>query len=218
MNRPAAQTGGRGLAALRRFVDAGKAPEPERCDLCATVIAGHHQHLADPQNRRLFCACDACAILFSDGGQTKLKRVPRDGYLLTGFKIDDQLWNGLGIPTGLVFFFRSSTSNRITALYPSPAGPAEAEVAMEDWEEIVRDCGPLRDLTPDVEALLVNRMKGAREYFVAPIDQCYSLTGLIKKYWRGFSGGEQAWEVLNGFFEELRRRSRSIVVRAHAGH
>jgi hypothetical protein len=31
----------------------------------------------------------------------------------------------------------------------------------------------LSALQPDVEALLVNRARGARQYFVVPIDACY---------------------------------------------
>lgn len=206
-----------GFGALRRFA-AAKVAEPERCGLCAVTIPERHQHLADPNNRRLLCACDACAILFNDNGQTKYKRVPRDSYLLDGFDFDHQLWNSLGIPTGLVFFFFSSPQARVMAFYPSPAGPAEAEIDAELWDEMICGCTRLRTLAPDVEALLVNRMNGAREYFLAPIDQCYILTGLIRKHWRGFSGGEAAWNALNGFFEGLRQGSRTLAVSAHAGH
>jgi hypothetical protein len=40
----------------------------------------------------------------------------------------------------------------------------------------------------DVEALLVNRVDGAREYFLAPIDACFELVGTIRVPWRGLSG------------------------------
>jgi hypothetical protein len=215
MNRTGSQTGGRGFTALRRFT--AKTPETERCDLCAVAIPERHQHLAEPNDRRLYCACDACAILFNDSGQTKYKRVPRDSYILDGFEVEDQLWSALGIPAGLVFFFFSSPSGRIMAFYPSPAGSAEAEIDSELWDEMVRDCTRLQNLTPDVEALLVNRMNGVRDYFLAPIDECYVLTGLIRKHWRGFSGGDDAWQALNEFFDGLRKRSRSLAAAAHAG-
>ena len=35
-------------------------------------------------------------------------------------------------------------------------------------------------MEPDVEALLINRVGPAREYFLAPIDECYRLVGLIR--------------------------------------
>src|SRR5205085_7810013 len=90
----------RGLAALKRLADAR--PAPERCELCATGVPEQHQHLVDPETRRLLCACDACAILFDHSGMTKYRRVSRDISELPGLEIDDALWNSLGIPIGLV--------------------------------------------------------------------------------------------------------------------
>ena len=51
----------------------------------------------------------------------------------------------------------------------------------------------LAALEPDVEALLVYRIGAAADYFVAPIDHCYRLVGLIRMRWTGFSG-EEGWE------------------------
>jgi hypothetical protein len=62
----------------------------------------------------------------------------------------------------------------------------------------------------DVEALLVNRVRGAREHFLVPIDECYRLIGLIRTHWRGLSGGREVWEELARFFEQLRERSRTV--------
>ena len=45
--------------------------------MCSRELADSHQHLLEPVSRKLMCACDACAILFSSQGQTKYKRVPR---------------------------------------------------------------------------------------------------------------------------------------------
>ena len=36
----------------------------ERCELCSAPLAHEHQHLIEPQTRRLVCACDPCALLF----------------------------------------------------------------------------------------------------------------------------------------------------------
>ena len=62
-------------------------------------------------------------------------------------------------------------------------------------------------MDPDVEALLVNRVSETREYYIAPMDQCYKLVGLIRAHWRGFSGGSEVWEKINQFFAELKEAS-----------
>ncbi len=61
---------------------------------------------------------------------------------------------------------------------------------------------------PDVEALLVNRVGDRRDYFIAPIDSCYELVGLLRVHWRGLSGGTEVWERVAGFFDELRAAAR----------
>ena len=67
----------RGVAVLKRF--ARKKDATERCELCGMGLGGEHQHLVQPAQHRLVCACDACAILFSDQRTTTYKRVP-DGW------------------------------------------------------------------------------------------------------------------------------------------
>ncbi|HEY6330256.1 MAG TPA: DUF5947 family protein, partial [Blastocatellia bacterium] len=119
------------------------------------------------------------------------------------------------IPIGLAFFFRSSIEGRVVAFYPSPAGPVESLLGMESWEEIARLNPFLDALQPDVEALLANRVnhgrgKSGAEYYVAPIDECYRLVGLIRAHWRGLSGGTAVWEQIAEFFAGLRERSVSM--------
>ena len=58
-----------------------------------------------------------------------------------------------------------------------------------------------------MEALLVNRVAPVRDYYIALIDQCFELVGLIRAHWRGFSGGEEVWRKINGFFARLRERA-----------
>lgn len=205
MRRPAFAPTARGLAALRELVS--KPPEAERCDLCKTFIAERHEHLIDPRSRRLLCVCDPCAILFATSGETKYRRVPRDIRALGDFALSDQAWKSLAIPIGLAFIYFSTTSNQMIAVYPSPAGPTETVVDQECWQEIALENPAVSNLLPDVEALLVNRMNGAREYFRAPIDECYRLTGIVRKFWRGLSGGEEGWTQISLFFERLRERS-----------
>jgi hypothetical protein len=47
----------------------------------------------------------------------------------------------------------------------------------------------------------------ARDYFLAPIDACFELVGLIRLHWRGLSGGTEAWREIEAFFARLRERS-----------
>jgi hypothetical protein len=64
------------------------------------------------------------------------------------------------------------------------------------------------ELEDDVQALLVNRARGARQQWIVPIDECYALVGLIRTRWRGFTGGADVWEELQRFWDRLERRSR----------
>jgi hypothetical protein len=49
---------------------------------------------------------------------------------------------------------------------------------------------------------------GARDQYLAPIDECYRLVGLIRMHWKGLSGGREVWEHLGRFFADLNRRAR----------
>ncbi len=205
MNLTVPRSSTRGLAALRRLAE--PRPAVERCELCAAVVSEEHQHLVDPEKRRILCCCDACAVLFDQAGRTQYRRVPRDIRELAGLEIENALWNSLGIPIGLVFFLRSSVSKTVAAIYPSPGGPAETIVEPELWEEIASLHVSLQTLGDDVEALLANRVSGVREYFLVPIDECYKLTGLIRRHWQGFSGGDPVWTEIRTFFEALKQRA-----------
>jgi hypothetical protein len=181
----------------------------EHCDLCGIGVAHQHQHLIDPASRRLVCTCDACAVLFYQDGETKYKRVPRQARFLDNFRMTDGQWDSLMIPIGLAFFVESSRDNRVLALYPSSAGSTESLLSLEAWWEIVQENRVLAEMESDVEALLVNRLDRAGEYYLAPIDQCYQLVGLIRSNWRGLSGGTEVWGKIRDFFAELKAGSRA---------
>src|SRR6185437_8224479 len=123
-----------GFGMLRQF--ARRERPQECCELCSVGLSPVHPRLIEVAQRKIVCACDACAILFSGQG-VKFKRVPRRVRSLPGFQLTDAEWNGLMVPINMVFFFKSSLENRVIALYPSPAGATESLLALESWNEIV---------------------------------------------------------------------------------
>jgi hypothetical protein len=191
---------------------AGQEPpeQPETCELCGVAIPAEHRHMLDLRNRELLCACQACKILFDSGaaGGQHYKLVPERRLRLADFRMDDVTWEDLRLPVDMAFFFRHSGEERVMAYYPSPAGPTESLLELDAWEEIARANPVLAGMAPDVEALLVNRARGANQYFLVPIDECYSLVGLIRTRWRGLSGGSEMWDGIQSFFERLADRSK----------
>lgn len=204
------------LAAVRRFAQARAAREPERCDLCSAPIAAEHQHLVELATRELVCSCDACAVLFGDQRAARYRRVPRRSVRLDDFQMSDLEFQSLQVPIGLAFFVYNSAAERVMGYFPSPAGATESELPSEAWQQLAEANPVLATLQPDVEALLVYRIRNAREHYLAPIDQCYKLVGLIRAHWRGLSGGQRAWEEVERFFAQLAERSRPLRGAAHA--
>jgi hypothetical protein len=203
----------RPLPALQRFLR--PRPRVEVCELCSAVLGPEHQHLVEPAQRSLVCACDACAFLFSQQGRTKYKRLPRRVRFLPDLRITDGQWDSLAIPIGLAFLFHSSTLGRVVALYPSPAGATESLLSLATWNDLVEANPVLRDAESDVEALLVNRVGSLRgssgpTHYLVPIDACYRLVGVIRAHWRGFSGGTELWQEVERFFADLDERAEVV--------
>ena len=123
------------------------------------------------------------ALLFDRQGNFKYRRIPRASYFLPDFQLTDAHWDALLIPISMAFFFQSTPSERVVAMYPSPAGATESLLTLDAWNSLVADNPLLNEMQPDVEALLVNRLGAMRgfpdaEYYQAPIDECYKLVGL----------------------------------------
>ena len=204
MNAPA--SAGRGwVARLHNFA---RRTDEVQCELCGAPILYDHPHLFEVAKRKLYCCCRACALLFGNQQGARYRPVPRDGHYLDGFHMTDLQWDALAIPIGIAFFFYDSETQRVAALYPGPAGGTQSLLELTAWDELVADNPELAQLQPDVEALLVNRTEGARDYYRVPIDQCYALTGLIRARWRGLSGGAQAWDAIHRFFAALKANGR----------
>jgi len=188
------------MEALRRFVKRRQAGE--HCELCSLALSDEHAHLVEIKNHRLMCCCDACAVLFDhEGGD--YRRVPRDATRWFDLKLDDAQWSSLDVPVELVFFCHVTTAGRVVAQYPSPAGAMESLLNLDGWRAIVTANPVLASLQPDVEALLVNRTRQARDYYRVPIDQCYRLIGSIRKHWKSISPGPEVQTAIEQFFAEL---------------
>jgi len=191
-----------------------EAPEEaeERCELCGTPLAPAHRHLLDLQSRPLLCACRACSTLFDRraAGAGHYRLVAGRRLRLDEFALRDEVWDELRIPVDMAFFFRNSATERVVAFYPGPMGATESHLSLTAWSEIEAANPVLATMEPDVEALLVNRVKDARRQWLVPIEDCYRLVAVIRTRWRGFSGGKDVWREIDGFFEALDGGSRTV--------
>jgi hypothetical protein len=141
--------------------------------------------------------------LFGGNARQRFRRIPRDVTSLPDFAMDDYEWESLLIPIKLAFFVYNSAIARVVAQYPSPGGVLESSLDLEYWGTITERNPVLKQYEPDVEALLVNRVSAKPQYYRAPIDQCFRLAGILRKHWRGLSGGTEVWREIERFFDEL---------------
>ena len=202
------------LSSLRRLMQTPprQVAAPEHCDLCQEVLAPDHRHLLELANHTLICACTACFLLFNKegAGSGKYRIVPRRFLTMPNFAMSDGEWDDLMIPVNMVFLYRSAGSKPVTALYPGPAGATESLLNLENWSTLVQNNPILETLEHDVEALLIYRVRGVREYYIVPIDVCYELVGLIRSSWRGLSGGDTVWKNIAGFFSRIRTQAQLV--------
>ena len=127
-----------------------------------------------------------------------------------GTPLDDADWNELQIPVAMAFFFVNSSLGRVVAGYPSPGGMTECELDLAAWDRLVAAHPLFAAMTPDVEAVFVNRAEPGGEVFLLPIDQCYSLVGELRLRWQGFDGGAEAHAALASFLTALRSSARVL--------
>lgn len=169
------------LAKLRAFVTGASI---EECELCAGSIAHEHEHVLEPDARRVFCACKACAELFvqeQERQAPRYLRVERRAARLPGMDIDDAIWSELGVPIGLAFFTVRSRTGEVVATYPGKSSIVETFVPLRAWSELERRFPVLQRLLPEVEALLVRRTSRHRDSFQVSIDHCFELASLLRQ-------------------------------------
>jgi len=192
-----------GLGRLARPSPVGE--DSEKCELCQQPISSEHRHLLELGERRILCACEPCIAIKS--GMQDYCPVSTRTLWLDDFQFSDELWAAFQLPVGLAFFMRSTGTNSVVALYPSPAGATECELHLESWQALVLANPILNDLEADAEALVVNRMVGAHQHAIVPIDECYRLVGLIKSTWEGISGGSAIENAVPKFFDYVRHKA-----------
>ncbi len=204
-------TGLRGLArpdaagARRASAPAPRPVEDEQCDLCGIGIPDEHRHLLHLVERRIVCSCEPCWAMRA--GEGDYRPTGNRTVWLSGLEIPDDLWASFQIPIGLAFFMHSTVTDCVVAMYPSPAGATESELHFESWQRMIELNPALREMEGDIEGLIVNRLSDPPVYAIAPIDQCYALTGAIKATWEGISGGTGVDHAVTRFFAQLRDRA-----------
>jgi len=193
------------VAGLGRLARPAPVVEAEKCEVCGSSLSEDHRHLLELGERRILCACEPCIAMRS--GVDNYCPVGTRTLWLDDFDFPDELWAAFQLPIGLAFFLRSTGTNSVVALYPSPAGATESELHLESWEALVARNPILEQLDSDGEALVVNRMTDPPEHAIVPIDECYRLVGLIKSNWTGISGGNAISDAVPLFFKHVRRKA-----------
>jgi hypothetical protein len=202
---------------LRALAAHGRSPGPdadtepsERCELCGRAIPDTHRHVLDLESHTVLCACRTCALLFDrrGAGAGRLRLIPDRRLRLEEFVLEDSTWDGLRVPVEMAYFYRDSLRGRTVAFYPGPMGATESRLELDTWEELERANPILTTLEPDVEALLVDRTRGARRYWLVPLEDPLRLVAIIRTRWRGFTGGAEVWQAIDAFLAALDLRAK----------
>lgn len=189
------------LSKLRAFVT-GTAVE--ECELCAQTITLEHEHLLEPEARRVLCTCTDCARLFLQEQQrqgARYLRVERRAARLLDVDLNDAIWAELGVPVGLAFFTTRSRTGEVVATFPGRAGIIESFVPLRAWSELEHRFPVVKGILPEVEALLIRRTSRHQDYFQVSIDHCYELAGLLRSSEAPLSSPELG--VVQSFFARL---------------
>jgi Family of unknown function (DUF5947) len=200
------------LQRLAKQASQASAAALEQCELCSARIPAGHRHLLDVPARNVRCVCYPCSVLFDReaASEGRFKLIPDRHLFLPDFDLSDEQWQGLRVPVGIAFVVHDAHANQPLAFYPSPMGPTQALLDPQVWQEVIDHNPILGSLQPDVEALLVNRVRGARAHYLVPIDDCYRLVGLIRTNWRGLTGGKDVWQHVDAFFGDVQARSKTL--------
>ncbi|MEU4249036.1 DUF5947 family protein [Amycolatopsis sp. NPDC026612] len=192
------------------FVRDRRSARQERCELCGTPVAARHGHVVDTGRRGLLCSCRACFLLFTrcPTGEVRYRAVP-ERYLWDPRRPLARLgWRGLGIPARFAFFVHFGT--RVTAFQPGPAGAAETTLPPGLWAELAAAHPLLATAEPDVEGIVFRGGERGTDCFLVPVDECYRLAGVVRRYWTGGDGGPEMHERVGELFAEIGQRARPL--------
>jgi Family of unknown function (DUF5947) len=187
------------LERLVRRPPSAPAGDVEHCDMCGLAVPPEHRHVLDEQAGELLCTCRACTLLFSReaAGRGHYRLVPETRRRLRELSPGD-----LGVPVGLAFFVVNGDGS-VTAHYPSPMGTTRFEVEPGTWAALRLRFPELAGMAPGVQALLLNTARGCDERWLVPVDDCYRLVAVVRREWRGLSGGSTVWPAIREFFADL---------------
>ncbi len=158
--------------------------------------------MLDEQGGGVLCVCRACQLLFQRevASRGHYRLIPDRRRRLAAFGTA-----GLGVPVGLAFFVHQPDGT-VVANYPSPLGVTQWEVDAAAWDAVRAERPEIHDLVAGVEAVLINTTRDAGEHWIVPIDDCYRLVAVIRREWRGLSGGSRVWPAIDHFFAELNEK------------
>lgn len=190
----------------------------EQCEMCSEALTDEHAHVVDIAGRSIMCCCRGCGMLFTGFGAAngRYRTVPDRWLHDPSLALSAEDWDRFAIPVRVAFFFHNSTQDRIVALYPGPGGATESELPLDAWEQVLAPTRLGRSLSPDVEALIVDRggrdagESDASSCHLVPIDACYELVGRLRMSWVGFDGGRDAHAEIERFFATVRSKSRAV--------
>lgn len=191
------------LAKLRAMVTGSSV---EECELCAQHIAAEHEHLLEPDQRRVFCTCRDCASLFVQEQQrqgARYLRVERRAARIHDLDFSESTWNDLGVPVGLAFFTTRNRTGEVVATFPGRAGIIESFVPLRVWSLLEQRFPVLKAILPEVEALLLRHTPRHRDAFQLSIDHCYELTSVMRSAETPLISPESA--PVQAFFARLDR-------------
>ena len=178
------------MAAVKRFAR-GDA-KADVCDLCAAALPEPHEHLLEPAPRQLRCVCQSCAWLFPRSGSARYLRLRTRVRLVPGMRVDDATLRALEIPVRLAFVVPSRVHDSVFATYPNAHGATESVVPAAAWREVVRALPDGFAIEPDVEGLLIDHLGGRTDSYLASVDVCHAVVGLLRRHGAAASGGELA--------------------------
>ena len=193
------------ISKLRKIATPSLVEDVELCNFCGRILSPDHRHLVDLSLMKFMCTCEMCMVTLAEN--SSYKPLPQRSIELINFNLTDALWSDFLIPVNMAFFVQSSARNGAIAYYPAPTGATESKLKIEAWNQLVLLNPILEDLSPDLEALLINRLDDQGQYYIVPIDSCYKLIGMIRVAWKGIFGGKEVNDTIRKFFIELKSKS-----------